>query len=320
MVCRRVVKLAAMAVQGVLTLVAVLAFGMPMALASCHDDSFIDQTGCTPAVVGGDKYVYSYDPDAGVLRRARPRAGEQVSKEGSRALWEYAYTPACMVNGPPDENGVFPGGEDMCLQADAVGACPPDEFGMYGYRRLLRDEQGADVEAPVWERIPGIHCFGAEQEWTRAELTQIAQNLIGEYLEEHAAAARVALEPPGGTLVNLPVVAHTEELPDIGFTVTQPFPGRLDAAASYTWDFGEGAHQDGPGRPYTPEVSPLADPGYYVAYPYTTAGTKKITLTTTWGATFTVAGIEIPLDSITFDTSAQVEVFTARSELVAADR
>ncbi len=293
---------------------------VPSAFASCHEDSFIGQTGCGPAVVGGDKYVYSYDPDAGVLRRARPRAGQQVGSEASRALWEYAYTPACMFNGPPDENGVFTGGDATCLQADALAACPVDEFAMYGYRRLVRDEQGAAAVSPQWERLPGVHCFGADEVWTRAELAQIANDLIGEYLEDRAAPGVIRLEPPGATLVNLPVVAHTNELPDIGFPVTQPFPGRLDATASYAWDFGEGDQQEGAGTPYTADVSPLKNAGYYVSHPYTTAGTKTVTLTTAWDATFTVAGINIPVESITFETSAQVQVFTAHSELVAADR
>ncbi len=281
-------------------------------------DECIDHWGDCPSApdVQGTKYVYSYDADSGILRRAQPRTGHREASDKDKRVWEYAYTPACMFNGPPDSNGQF-ANDGSCLAATDHPECAAAEFAMLTYRRLVVNAAGRPVTGD-WDRR-GITCFGPEEEWTREELRQIAQNLLGEYLEEHASQGEIRVQPEGGSLVNLPVVAHTRELPDIGFAITQPFPGRLDASASYEWNFGEGETQTGPGIPYTEDISPLRNPECYIAHPYTTAGTKTITLTTAWQATFTVVGIEIPVEQITFTSTATIDVHTARSELVAGD-
>lgn len=299
-----------------LLVVAGVTFATPASAAHCG--RFGRSCDHAPAVVGGDKYVYSYDPTSGALRRARPRPGQQVTKPGDKRVWEYAYTPACSSNTEPDENGQFHQ-DVICVAAVDHPQCPPAQFAMWGYRRLVRDALGGVVSQP-WQRLPGVACFAPDEEWTREELRQIAENLLGEYLEAHAQRADISIEPEGGSLVNVPVIAHTDELPPIGFAITQPFPGRLDASASYEWSFGEGQVQQGPGNPYTEAISPFEDSGYYIAHAYTRPGTKTITLDTEWAARFTVAGIEIPVEGITFTATATVGVGTARSELVAGDR
>ncbi len=284
------------------------------AFGSQCDDIYAE---CTPSVVGRDKYVYSYDDATGVLRRARPRVGEKVTKPGDRRVWEYAYTPACLFTGQPDENGVFPG-DTNCTSAIDHPDCPPGEFAMWGYRRLVVDAKG-DPVSRRWQRLPGVQCFAADEEWTGADLRAIAEDRLGEYLEAHARKADIRVQPQGGSLVNVPVIAHTEPLPDIGFPITQPFPGRLDATATYAWSFGEGDVQHGPGNPYTEAVSPFDANGYYVAHAYSSPGSKTITLDTSWSATFTVVGIEIPVEAITFTSAAAVDVRTASSQLIAGD-
>ena len=153
-----------------------------------------------------------------------------------------------------------------------------------------------------------------------AQLTAVAQARIREYLEERVSGPAISVEPRGGGLVNLPVVVHTDPSPPVGFEVTVPVPGRLAAEPAYRWSFGQGRSASGPGRPYTAAVSPRSDPGYYVAHAYREPGRHTITLTNTWTATFTVAGIVVPLDPIVLTDTTEVLVREARSTLVAADR
>ena len=126
------------------------------------------------------------------------------------------------------------------------------------------------------------------------------------------------VEPPNGALVQLPVIVHTTPAADVGFIVTQPFPGRLSASPSYAWDFGEGEVLQGAGTAYD-GTSPTRDPDHYLAHTYTSAGPRQVTLTMTWNATFSVAGFTIPLQDIVFTDSAAVQVRSAHSELVAGD-
>ncbi len=223
--------------------------------------------------------------------------------------YEYRFTPACGGNGPT-EDGI--GGDADCLGATMNPACPPGDFAMFAFRRVIGPAQAvaADPAGGDWTEQP-IRCLGAEETWDLPDLTAIAR----EYLEDRVSQPDARVEPEVGALVNLPVIVHTTPAAEVGFDVTQPFPGRLSAAPSYLWNFGEGEVLEGPGTPYD-GTSPTRNPGYYLAHTYTAPGAHEVELEMTWTATFTVAGFTIPLEDIVFTDSAAVQVRSAHSELV----
>lgn len=286
---------------------------------AAHCGFVADNCAHQPVVTSGG-YVYDYDAVSQTLSRAKPRSGERVQEDDDPREWEYAYTPTCSNNSPPDEDGVF--SDASCLNAVNNAQCPPAQFAMWAFRRLVGPAE--DLPEPgtpgPWDRLDGVQCIGADETWSVGDLTAMAETRIRQYLEENAIAAGIAIQPEGGSLVNLPVLVHTEPAPPIGFDVTEPVPAQLRAEASYAWDFGDGVKQEGAGQPYTESVSPLSGPvGYYISHPYSTTGTHDITLTTTWEAQFTVADLTIPLDPIVFTDTASITVREARSELIAGE-
>ena len=277
-------------------------------------DVLIDNA-CTPEQpeVQSDGYVYDWDGSS--LSRARPVAGRRGVDARDRRVYEYAYTPACRDNVAPDEAGVFPS-DASCSNAVSGPMCPPAQFAMWTYRRLvgppaaLARALAADPGAGGWRRRP-VTCIGAQRRWSLAELTAIAR----QYLAERVSRPEALLEPPNGGITRLPVIAHTPPAGPVWFAVTRPVPGRLSATPSYRWDFGEGPAREGPGRAYD-GTSPTGNPDYYVAYPYTGTGTKRVSLRMTWTATFAVAGLRIPLEDIAFTDTATIDIRQARSILV----
>jgi hypothetical protein len=313
---------------GITLIVVVVAPAAPAQASHC---GFVDPNCSEEPQVTNDGYVYDFDASAGVLSRARPQVGQQVVSPGDPRVWEYAYTPACGTNRPPNEDGTFPD-DPSCMGAVDNSGCPPQQFAMWGYRRLvgpadlvLDERDPAAPDDTDWTRQPGVTCIGAEETWTVAELTAGAFTSLREYLEEHAQTPEAQAQPAGGSLVNLPVVVHTRQADDVELDITLPLPGVLRASPSYVWTFGPGEspgpgeQHEGPGVPYDRAISPLTSPGYYVSHAFTSTGTKTITVTNTWTATFTVAGFEIPLDELVFTDDVTVGVASARSELIAGD-
>jgi hypothetical protein len=91
-------------------------------------------------------------------------------------------------------------------------------------------------------------------------------------------------QPPGEALVGLPVIFFTDSPTTQTFTVDiRGFTVVIAATAtSYTWDTGDGTvlTTTDPGAPY---------PAQTITHDYA-SGTYTASLTTTWGATFTVDG------------------------------
>jgi hypothetical protein len=91
-------------------------------------------------------------------------------------------------------------------------------------------------------------------------------------------------QPPGNGLVNLPVIFYTDSPTTQTFTVDiRGFRVVIQAGAvSYTWHTGDGTEliSEDPGAPY---------PNQTVTHDYS-SGSYTASLTTTWGATYTVNG------------------------------
>lgn len=269
-------------------------------------------TSCpsSPApTVGADNWIYSVDYAGQRLSRTKSSQKGRSVDAAAQIEYEHAYTPTCYNASAPDVDGDFAAG-NQCDNALTNAACPPGQLAMWDYRRV--------VGTAVWERQAAIACFGAVQTWTFPELAAELEPTFREYLEEHALTAQATVEPAAGGLVNLPVIVHTTAADDVTLDVTVPVAGRMEAAASYAWDFGGGPTADGVGRPYD-GTSALDTSGYYVEHTYSDTGPKQVTLTTTWAATFTVAGFEIPLEAIELSDIEDVAIQSARAVLVAGD-
>jgi hypothetical protein len=119
-------------------------------------------------------------------------------------------------------------------------------------------------------------------------------------------------QPPGNGLVNLPVIFYTENPTTQTFTLDiRAFRVVITATATkYTWHTGDGTDvtSTDPGAPY---------PHQTVTHNYR-AGTYSASLTTTWGATFTVNGgptQQVPGTTTTDGPPVTFSVLQARAVL-----
>jgi hypothetical protein len=119
-------------------------------------------------------------------------------------------------------------------------------------------------------------------------------------------------QPPGQALVGLPVIFFTDSANAQTFTVDiRGFTVDIAATAtSYTWDTGDGVvlTTTDPGAPY---------PNQTITHDYS-SGTYTASLTTTWGATFSVdGGVAAQVSGTTTTQGAPVtfSVLQARSVL-----
>jgi hypothetical protein len=119
-------------------------------------------------------------------------------------------------------------------------------------------------------------------------------------------------QPPGNGLVGLPVIFYTDSPTTQAFTVDiRGFTVDISATATdYTWHTGDGATLTStePGAPY---------PHHTVTHDYR-AGTYTASLTTTWGATYTIDGgppITVPGSTTTEGAPVTFTVVQARAVL-----
>jgi hypothetical protein len=119
----------------------------------------------------------------------------------------------------------------------------------------------------------------------------------------------------GWVLVNKPTVVHADATPQ---TLTTTVLGTAVTIAatptSYAWDFGDGATMTttDPGHPW---------PDGTLTHTYQRVGAYRITLATTWSATYSVEGDpavrDVPGTATTTSTTAPLAAQERRSHLVA---
>ncbi len=212
---------------------------------------------------------------------------------------------------------------------------------------FLRDLGGATVLAESCDEghqlaYEGIECEDDEQAvgalfeqrrqsggWSSAELVEDESCLAEQrrQIDLPAAAARafqemqiapseVIVQPPDGwTLVNVDTIAFTDREPRTVSTELFGIPVEIRAVpTSYSWDFGDGTSPlstSEPGAPY---------PEHTIAHAYAKPGTATISLTTTWGGQFRLAGEptwrDVPGEATTASASGRLEILEARARLV----
>jgi hypothetical protein len=189
--------------------------------------------------------------------------------------------------------------------------------------RLIRDclptERNVD---PLFRRTQDPNAPTGWSPWAMVEAggcvvdVDIRAALAQELQRLPLTPSSLTVQPPSGwTLVNADTVVFTDGAEQVLTTTVLGIAVTIRATpVSFAWDFGDGADPittTDPGRPW---------PEHTIAHRYLAEGTHHITLTTTWTATFQVAGTATwePVDgtATTTSTSSPLTVYEARSRLV----
>lgn len=148
-----------------------------------------------------------------------------------------------------------------------------------------------------------------------AEVRRIIEDKFREIAEP-----TVELAPESGGLVNLPVLAWTDDPGEIVLEIEQPLPGEIRATPDYRWAWSNGTASSGPGLPYTPAVNPEATPDHYVHSVFRQRGEASVTLTVTWSGDVTVPGLPpVDIAPLVYTAPAGFTVREARAQLVDPD-
>ena len=232
------------------------------------------------------------------------------------ALRHY-WVPACGDNSPAT------GTEFVCQ--GAVSACPqpPPNSTVVGPLRMYDFQQrlgpdGQPAPGATWEMV-GTACRGFDQigpadaNGRPAPGPSLPELVLAAWRNVRFTPAQVVVQPPGGTLVNLPAIFHTTD-------ATQTFDVTLLGHAvriyaiptTYHWNLGDGQTLDTttPGRPY---------PARDVTHTYLDHGTRQVSVDVSYRGEFTVdggPGQPLPGQTTVNGPTADLPVQQARTRLV----
>lgn len=248
---------------------------------------------------------YYYDSQT---RTFYPTASNDEGSESDGGIqWLTRYVVVCGLN------DVDSPADDFCTDAACETA---DGFGYVNqvFRRLTSTEP--------WVPWPGrereCRVFGPDEE--PITLEEFEERIITTIEEHYSKIARptITIAPPVDAVVNLPVIASTPDAGDVGFGITEPLPGRVEASPSYGWTWSNGQADSGPGQPYD-GTDPAAAPGHYPVHAvYTRGGDGSVDLAATWSIVLTVDGIP-PIEDIeplVYDATASFAVRNATTIIV----
>lgn len=180
---------------------------------------------------------------------------------------------------------------------------------------------GVATLPPVWRRTRA-DAASAWTDWTMTQPASCAaaatitpEMVLAELRRMTLTPSRLTVQPDRGwVLVNKPTVVYADVADQVLTTTILGAAVTVTAhPAAFRWDFGDGTvtSTTSPGHPW---------PNHDVAHPYPRTGTYAISLTTTWSATFTVAGDptvrEVPGTASTASSSAPFVAQELRSHLV----
>ncbi len=251
-----------------------------------------------------------YTTDSGVgwyysaTKQAFFKTPTSFAQAASGPKLQWSYVPTCDGNAPG-------GSGDACLAAlcTAPGGEPGVNFWLFS-RSIA--PPGGD-----WE-LTGSQCIPGEQRVDLADVEAEIRRIIEDKFRQ-IAEPQLRLAPESGGLVNLPVLAWTDDPGDVTLNIEQPLPGRIRATPTYTWAWSNGAASSGPGRPYTPALSPSATPDHYVHSVFATRGEGTVVLTVTWTGDVTVPGLPaVDIAPLVYSSTASFPVREARAQLVDA--
>ena len=170
----------------------------------------------------------------------------------------------------------------------------------------LWERTAPDAVAGPWRMIDDSSCA--------APVDVTPATVLAAFRRLPLAPSPLVVQPDRGwVLVNKPTVVHADAAPQTLTTTVLGYAVTITATPTgYAWDFGDGTTLStaDPGRPWP-------DGGLTHAYPH--VGGYRIALSTTWSATYAVAGEATVHDvpgTATTTTTAAVDVRERRSYLV----
>lgn len=287
------------------TALAVCLTSIESSAEDCGRDQFDNPIPCPEP--DGDGVRYVYDASDRAIHEVGG-IGDGSESEGSGGpVWLTRYVVRCAPNSVDDPQAA------LCIDAACEASNGNNGYLVQVFRRL--------VEADAWEPWPGreAECRAADIAESYP-LEDIREEIIGE-LEEHfeeVARPEVTVAPARNAVVNIPVLASTVDVGDIGFEIDNPLPGVVTGSPSYRWAWSNGSGGAGPGQPYD-GTNPVENEGHYpVRATYAASGTHSVGLTVTWEIGLTVPGIPVitDIDPLVFEAGAEFPVRSGRTVLV----
>jgi hypothetical protein len=171
-----------------------------------------------------------------------------------------------------------------------------------------RTRTSATSEWSAWQFVRDVTCV--------QEQVPTDEQVLREFRRLPIVASVLHVQPDASSvLVHMDTIAFADPSPQVlSATVVGVQVEFVVSPVSYSWDFGQDAvfTTTSPGHPW---------PDQDVAHAYGQPGTGQITLTTTWGATYTLGedpvARPVPGTATTTSTSAPFEIVELHSQLVA---
>jgi len=224
----------------------------------------------------------------------------QATADGPDLEWSHVAT--CDGNSP-GANGL------LCLAAlcTAPDGRPGTQFWVFS--------RPLDPPGSSWT-LQGTQCVPGELRVDLADVEAEIRRVVEEKFRE-IVQPTIQLSPRNGGLVNLPVLAWTDDRGEVTLDIEQPLPGTVRATPSYEWTWSNGTTATGPGIPYSPGISPTAQPDRYVHAVYRQRGEASVTLTVTWEGDVSVPGVPpVDIEPLVYSVPASLAIREARAELV----
>jgi len=201
------------------------------------------------------------------------------------------------------------------IPARAYESCPPAAVGRGETRFLYRSRPGA---AAV-EYLGVICTFPAGPAQPAITLAMVEAELRRLVQQVAPTSTQIGFAPSTGAIVNLPTIVYATPQDAINRNFT-PFgiPVRVSLTPTWEWTFEPGAHRQTatPGQPYQDNGVPVAADPAYVTHTYRTPGSRTVTVTVHWAASYALPGGSLtPLGELTRADSATMSVREAPSRL-----
>ena len=274
-----------------------LMISLPAYADDCWRDSF-GRTVCPDAASQGIGYYYD---------RERQAFYSQESVDGSETVDGVAVQLRYVVNCPGNTTD-SPVATGECTTSPCVLG-----FGEQGVNFLVYQRIGS---AP-WQLRPGEVCRVISDPIALADVEAEIRRIIEERFK-HVAEPEITVVPAVNALVNLPVIASTPNQGPLGFDITNPLPGSVQASPTYGWAWSNGTTNTGAGIGYD-GTSPTMNPGHYpVQSTYSGGGDESVDLQVTWSISLIVPGIPpiTDIEPLVYEASEGFAVRSARTVLV----
>ena len=258
------------------------------------------QIVCSDAARGGFGYLYD--------RATQTFLADDPSADGTETVGgvqiQVRYVVNCVGNSTDEPRRVSECSTAICSLSDGSAGV--------SYLVYQRPDGGAD-----WTPRAGPVCRGVVDPIpladVEAEIVRIFEAHFKNVMEPE-----ITVAPAVNAVVNLPVLASTPDPGPLGFDITNPLPGRVEATPVYEWTWSNGQRSTGAGVGYD-GTSPSGNPEHYpVQTTFEDGGSGSVALTVVWSITLTVAGIppitDIP--PLEYSGSADFPVRSARAVLV----